>query len=448
MTPRVRARARARVETTTQVLLLALAAGAPAVVATLGLLAYRHAAPKVAWTLGGFVVACWLAVAFAARRRVAATLQTLAGVLTAYREGDFSVRARSEGARGAFGELVAELNALGDALRDQRLDALEAWTLLRKVMAEIDVAVFAFDAAGVVRLANATGERLAGRAATRLVGRTAAEAGLDELLGGTVPRVVTATFPGGSGPWELRRGSFRLTGLPHTLVVLADLSGVLRAQERDAWQRLVRVLGHEINNSLAPIRSISENLRRGLEQPARADDWDADAARGLGVIARRAESLARFMTAYARLARLPPPRPGPVDVGAWVRRVVALESRVPIEVVAGPAVTLQADGDQLDQLLINLVRNAADAALETRGGVRVVWTARQGWLELGVEDEGAGIADATSLFVPFFTTKPEGSGIGLALSRQIAEAHRGVLTLERNPRGRGAVARVRLPLPP
>jgi signal transduction histidine kinase len=259
---------------------------------------------------------------------------------------------------------------------------------------------------------------------------------------------VDAAFPGSAGRWEVRSSTFRQEGLPHQLLVLSDLSRILRAEERLAWQRLVRVLGHEINNSLAPIKSIAGSLRSLAGRPQRAADWEQDLTSGLQVIEGRAEALARFMSAYAQLARLPRPRLAPVKVEDWVRRVVALETRLPVAVAAGPAVVLSADGDQLDQMLINLVRNAADAALETGGGVRIGWRAPGGLLEMLIEDDGPGLPDPGNLFVPFFTTKANGSGIGLVLSRQIAEAHGGSLVLEPRERARGARARLRLPLTP
>ena len=265
---------------------------------------------------------------------------------------------------------------------------------------------------------------------------------------GPSPRNLELTLPGGAGKFELRRSTFRLGGKPHQLLVLADLRRALREEERQAWQRLVRVLGHEINNSLAPIHSIAQSVQETLRAPSPHDGWKEDVASGLQVIERRAESLSRFMTSYARLARLPPPRLGAVEVEEWVRRIAALEKRLRVNVAPGPEVRIEADADQLEQLLINLVRNAVDASLETRGNVTVTWSAGAAHVEVSVLDEGPGIADASNLFVPFFTTKPQGTGIGLALSRQIAELHHGTLSLEnRRDRG-GARARLRLPLRP
>jgi signal transduction histidine kinase len=280
----------------------------------------------------------------------------------------------------------------------------------------------------------------------RLLGHTASELGLAAGLEGEPARMLQMTFPGGSGRWGMRRSSFRQGGRPHQLLVMADLSQALREEERLAWQRLLRVLGHELNNSLAPIKSLSSSLVQLLSRQPLPDDWQEDMQRGLGVITARAEALSRFMTAYSRLARLPPPKLHPVDLPAIVRRVAGLETRLEVSVTPGPDLTVQADSDQLEQLLINLVRNAADAALETRGGVCIGWSRAGRQVQIWVEDDGPGLTNTANLFVPFFTTKPGGSGIGLALCRQIAEAHGGTLTLENRPNARGCVARLHLPV--
>jgi nitrogen fixation/metabolism regulation signal transduction histidine kinase len=431
----------------TRILLLVFAAGLPGAVISLAFLWGGDHELKVQVTLTAVVLVGWLGCSAAIGELVVRPLQTLANLLGALREGDFSIRGRSEGSGGALGGALEEVNALGQTLREQRLGAMEAHALLQTVMLEIDVAVFAFDADRRLRLANRAGERVLGSPPGRLVGRSAEELGLASLLKGEAARTVDVELPGGLGPWEMRRAAFRQRGAVHELVLLTDVQRALREEERQAWQRLVRVLGHEINNSLAPIRSLALELNRGLRSTPRAADWDDDAARALEVIERRAESLGRFMAAYARLARLPAPVLAPLDVGNWVRRVADLDKRVPVVVEPGPPASVRGDADQLDQLLINLVRNAVDASLETAGTVALTWKRALRHVEVVVTDAGPGIAEASNLFVPFFTTKPNGSGIGLVLSRQIAEAHKGGLELVDRGRGRGCRAIVRLPLP-
>ncbi len=425
--------------------MLSLLAGGTGSITALLLLWLGDYSGKVQWTLTLVVVLGWVSFALAVRERVVRPLQTISNMLAALREGDFSIRARSARPDDALGLALLEVNTLGETLRGQRIGALEATALLRTVMAEIDVAIFAFDEQRRLVLVNGGAERLLGRPAEQLAGRTAAALGLADCLQGDADRTMDLSFPGGNGRFQLRRSTFRQEGKPHQLVVLADLSKALRDEERLAWQRLIRVLGHEINNSLAPIKSIAGSLRQLVSQPSRAPDWEDDLRQGLGVIASRSESLARFMAAYALLARLPRPQRREVDVDAWVRRVVALETRVPVQVSAGTPAILRADGDQLDQLLINLVRNAADASLETGGSVSVGWSRNGSTVDVWVRDDGLGLPDSANLFVPFFTTKPDGSGIGLALSRQIAEAHGGTLTLENRRDARGCEARLRLP---
>lgn len=428
-----------------RVLLAALAAGAAGAIFSLGFVWLNGFTPKVRWTVTAVVAISWWAFAWSARERVAAPLRTLANLLEAMREGDYSIRGRGAGRGDALGEVMTQVNAIGATLRDQRLGAVEATALLRKVMEEIDVAVFTFDAGQHLRLVNRAGERLLAKDAAHLLGRGACELGLDEYLEGASARTVARTFAGGAGRWGIRRSTFRESGLPLTLLVVTDLTRALREEELQAWQRLVRVLGHELNNSLTPVMSITLSLTQLLGRDPRPGDWEQDMREGLGVVRARAESLSRFIGAYSRLAKLPQPRLAPVALEPLVRRAAGIETRVKADVRPGPALTVNADCDQLEQLLINLVRNAADAALETGGGVAIEWSLDQHAVVLRVLDTGLGLANTANLFVPFFTTKPGGSGIGLVLSRQIAEGHGGTLTLANREDARGCVATLRLP---
>ena len=424
---------------------LAIGTGAPAIVVALAMLWFGDYSAKVQWTLILFIGACALGFVMSAREHVVRPLQTMANLLAALREGDYSIRARGARENDALGEVLLEINELGETLRLQRVGAFEATALLRTIMAEIDVAIFTFDPEQRLRLVNRAGENLLRKPMDKLLGRRASELGLQICLDADQDTPLTLAFPGGFGRWGVRRSSFREHGLPHELVVLTDLSRTLREEERNAWQRLVRVLGHEMNNSLAPIKSIAGSLETLIRRDPPPPDWRDDARSGLTVIAARAESLSRFMQAYAQLAKLPPPQKEDVDLGEIIRRVASLETRLAVRVEEGPEIMISADGAQIEQLLINILHNAVDASLETGGNVYIGWREAGECVEVFVQDEGAGIMNATNLFVPFFTTKPGGSGIGLALSRQIAEAHGGSLTLANRTARSGSEALLRLP---
>lgn len=392
----------------------------------------------LAWTCYGLV---------RLQELVLAPLRTTAGLLQGLREGNYSVRARTGNHADGLGQLLGEVNALADWLQRQRLTEVEAGALLITVMAELDAAVLAFDAQQALQLANPAAARLFGRPVATLLGQSAEALGCAALLEPLPARLVSLDFPNASGRWEVRHSSFRQDGLSHHLVVLNDVSRALREEERQAWRRLIRVLSHELNNSLTPITSIANSLAQFVDRGPLDEGVRADVRKGLGVIEMRADGLNRFLRGYATLAKLPPPTMGDVDVEGIVRRVVALESYPHLAVAGGPPCVLRADGDQIEQLLINLVRNGVDAARGTSGRVSVAWDvadARDS-VEIRVLDEGAGVQAGADVFVPFFTTKPGGTGIGLALCRQIVDAHGGHVALENRRDRRGCVARVRLP---
>ena len=387
-------------------------------------------------------------------------LQTLSNVVGALRDEDYSFRARLAVPNDALGELSLEVNALADLLAKHRTGAIEATALLQRVVEEVDIPIFAFDPAGSLRLVNSAGVKLLHQPPPKLIGKTASDLHLEKCLFCENESLVELHF-GIEARWFIRRSSFRQQGIPHTLVILSDVSRALREEERRAWQRLIRVLGHELNNSLAPIKSIAGSLNARLAASGISEQEQQDFERGLNIIESRAASLNRFLQGYRQLAQMPPPSLQKCSVSLIAKRVAGLETRVPVALTPGPEVSFLADPDQLEQMFINLLRNAAEAVLEmehvgsnsngskdsrAEQNVELSWKVIGDDLAIAIEDNGAGLMNPSNAFVPFYTTKPTGSGIGLVLARQIAEAHGGSLELQNRTDRRGCLVRITLPL--
>jgi len=373
-------------------------------------------------------------------------LQTLSNVVASMREGDYSFRARGAASRDALGELAAEVNALADLLQKQRVRSLEATALLGRILEVMHAPLFAFDRENVLQLVNAAGTQLLGRPYARCFGHSSTELGLDDLLNAGDQTI--HSFGEKSTRWLLRKAAFRQDGAPHTLLLLADVSVPLQEEEQAAWKRLIRVLGHELSNSLAPIKSIAGSLLARVDAMEGDAETMRDFRRGLGVVESRADALHRFVQSYRLLAQLPTPHVRPVALAPLLEQVVLLEQRLRVILEPGPAVTLRADPDQLEQMFINLLANAVDATVANDAQmVKLSWRVADGAASVTIEDSGMGIANTDNLFVPFYTTKPKGSGVGLALAQQIARAHGGEIRLVNRDDRDGARATVRLPLP-
>ena len=404
----------------------------------------------------------WWLLAMALQEQTTRPLQTLANVIASLREEDYSFRARNAAPEDALGELSLEVNALADMLSNEKVRAIEATALLQRVVDEIDAPLFAFDPASALRLVNPAGEHLLRQSKARMLGRSADDLCLQQCLDANDESVVELNLGDSQARWLLRRSSFRQNGVPHTLVVLSDVSRALREDERRAWQRLIRVLGHELSNSLAPIKSIAGSLSSRVSATPMDAEVRSDLQRGLEIIEARSASLQRFLEAYRRLAQMPAPVLREITLGPLVSRAANLETRIKVSVQPGPDVGFQADPDQLEQMLINLVRNAADSVLESSTDssqecpsnspahseaekVVVRWDANAEDLTLTIEDKGHGLSNPANVFTPIYTTKPNGSGVGLVLSRQIAEAHGGNIEIGNRPSGRGCMVKVVLP---
>jgi nitrogen fixation/metabolism regulation signal transduction histidine kinase len=442
--------ARSKLNFDARITLMTLLISAPGVVVAEVFLWLSGHSVEFKWTITLILALAWLIGTSALHGQVIRPLQTLSNMVAAIREDDFSFRLRGGSREDSLADLIYEINALATRLQQQKVSALEATALLKKVMMEIDVAVFTFDQQQHLTIVNRAGEQLMGRIAPRMLGRTAQELGLSEFLQSTEPQTVQMTFPGKHGRWAISHTSFRENGVPHQLLIVSDLSRALREEERQAWQRLIRVLGHELNNSLAPIKSIAGTLASLTLRASMPEDVTEDMRQGLRVIENRVESLNRFMQAYTQLARMPAPTRTKIEISPLVQRVASLERRLNVKTIEGPRVTIDADPDQLEQVLINLIRNAVDASLDSSlkqaGAVEVGWRTNARSVEIFIRDEGPGLLNSDNLFVPFFTTKHGGSGIGLTLSRQIAEAHGGVLQLSNRSDRTGCEAVVALPV--
>ena len=372
-------------------------------------------------------------------------LQTLSNVVSSLREGDYSFRARGAASLDPLGELASEINALADLLQKQRVRSLEATALLARILEVMHAPLFAFDREYTLQLVNNAGAQLLGRPLARCFGHSAPELGLAHLVVAADQSI--HSFGAKPTRWLLRKAVFRQDGVPHTLLLLADVSQPLQEEEQIAWKRLIRVLGHELSNSLAPIKSIAGSLLARAENITGDEATVRDFRRGLGVVESRADSLHRFVQSYRLLAQLPPPHLKSIHVGPLLERVALLEQRVPVQLDPGPPVMLNADPDQLEQMFINLLANAVDASLANGAKpVRIDWRLAESGVLVGIEDAGLGIANTENLFVPFYTTKPTGSGVRLTLAQQIARTHGGEIRLFNREDGPGARATIRLPI--
>jgi two-component system, NtrC family, nitrogen regulation sensor histidine kinase NtrY len=427
--------------------LIALGSGLPATAIAVWFAWTYGPTPELRVIFVLLLLGFWIGCALMVRRRLIFPLQTLANLIEAVRCGDYTLRGRREAPGDTLGEVVREINNLGATLQKQRLEALEAAALVHTVLEELDAAVLTFDDASRLKLVNRAAADLLGRSPGSLLGRTAREIGVEELLARESPAVVSLSLGGRMGRFEVRTRSFRENGAPHTLLMVSDLSRALRDEERRAWQRLIRVIGHEINNSLTPIKSLAGTLHDMLgKKPEPAASGEV--LEGLSLIGDRAGSLTKFVATYSQLARVPAPMKQPVSINTLLHRLVALDAFAGVRVEAPFETVVPADAGQLEQALINLMKNAVEAAENGAQGVDVKVSRARDVAFIDIIDTGPGIANPDNLFVPFFTTKPGGSGIGLALSRQIVEAHGGTLTVQNRTDRAGTVARVTLPVPP
>lgn len=402
------------------------------------------AAAGLGWVALALGSAVLLSLGLVLYRRATRPLSTAATILDALRHGDYAHRARIDVLRGPTAALLLQVNELADHLERERLRRQEAQALLDALIERVDIAILAFDVQERLVWSN--------RAARTLLharlepGAQASALGGGGLLSGPSERSVVLDGQAAGEAFELRRGVFHQGGERYQFVLLSSAWRVRRQEERAAWQRLVRVLGHEVNSTLTPVQSLAGTCLALLADLPEAHTERL--RRALEAIEHRARGLSSFIADYARLARLPEPRLSRLRLAACMPRLIALDERCSVRLVGRSPVEVLADPVLFEQAVTNLLRNAVDASLETGGAVSVDWQADEHEVVLSITDEGAGILNPDNLFVPLFSTKKGGSGVGLVLARNIIEAHGGRLSLTNRARASGAVARVTLPRAP
>jgi two-component system nitrogen regulation sensor histidine kinase NtrY len=376
-------------------------------------------------------------------------LQSATNIVSAIREGDYSMKSRPSSLNDPLGELYHEINGLTGHLQRQNQSAVESKILLNGIMESIDIAVFVFDSKNIITQVNRAGAALLNLSPEAITGKTAAHFNLNEFIDRKDKQTVRHTFPAKQGRWSVSKNEFREDGKPCCLVMIQDVSQSLREEERTAWKRLIRVMGHELNNSLAPIKSISSTLNTLVKKEDIDEELKEDLEDGLEVIQARADALSRFVGDYSKIAKLPPPNKSVFNLSKTIHRIVELQDfkGCSVEILECGEIDLYADEAQIEQLLINLTKNAIEANQPTQGKAYIQCRQETDKTVIEVIDEGLGLASSDNLFIPFYSTKPGGSGIGLTLGQQISENHEGALELKNRIGAQGCIATVTLPNP-
>lgn len=393
-------------------------------------------------TLLPLYLIAWLYMALHVRNLLLRHFRSLANMVEGLREGEFSVRLAPTESNSAWNEIYYELNQLASQYQNENVGTVEANILVEKLLSEFDAPVFVFDRNTRLTHCNIIAGRLFDKSPTKLIGLNVPQLNMDELLDEESGTVIEHWFPTKGGRWELRKNVFMQQGKRYTLIFLNDISRALREEERQAWSRLIRVLGHELNNSLASVMSVCETLIRRLGDD-KTPQWCQHYERALNLIHERSGSLLKFTDAYARLAKLPKPQSRTIDLLATLNRMANLVEGN-FKVINTAAFHINADPEQLEQLLINVMKNAVEASAAD-ATIYIEWFEHPHGVKLHIIDEGTGLPSSGNLFVPFFTTKENGNGIGLFLCRQIAEGHGGTLQLRNRQDAQGCVAELWLP---
>ena len=394
-----------------KLLLLALLASVPS---TIGLIVFMLKAGVSVYLTAMIGIILFMVIAWCIATIVGKTsflFRTLSNLLEAMTNGDYSLRGKKQYTDSALGNLVAQINLLSETLAKQKLEVEQHQLLLAKVIKHIDVAIIAMDEKEQITLANPAAEKLL----------------TQNQSSGQTPDIEALKQ---SGKYNIVQDQFIENGKQNRLWFITDVRDLLRAEERKTWQNLIRVLSHEINNSLTPISSLSQTLQRLVNRSEDLSEEKPDIEDGLTLINERANSLKTFIDSYRNLSRLPEPKKQPTNIKLLLEKVINLFEQRTINLTCDNEIQFNLDPIQFEQLLINIIKNANEAMPSTQGQIDIGSTSNNDTLTLTIKDQGPGINNPQNLFVPFYTTKAKGSGTGLVLSRQIIEAHGGDLVLK------------------
>lgn len=388
--------------------------------------------------------------AFSLHQKISYQLRSLSNLLTGLNEGDYSMRGSLQVNDSALGELVLQLNTLTETLTKQRFIAHESQLLVTKVIQHIDVAIIAIDQHQHIALLNPAAEQLLSASQQDAIGSPLARYNASELLTIKEEQLVHLSFAPQQGNYQVIRDHYREQGQQHDLYFITNVHGLLRAHERQAWQNLIRVLSHEINNSLSPIASLASTLKTQAIKQQLAPMYSDN----LTIISQRSNRLKSFIDSYRQLSSLPEPTTSNVDLSEVINAIPPLFPKRNIVINSGTNVQIFADIAQIEQVLINLVKNAdeaisaveAEAHCSQEKSITVSVSAQNQQAVISIVDQGTGIKNSDNLFTPFYSTKKQGSGIGLVLSRQIIEAHGGFLIVKNREKELGCAVEIRLPL--
>lgn len=372
--------------------------------------------------------------------------RSLSNLLEAMLKGDYALRLRSDKPDSALDELVISINKLAEHLSQQRLMSVENQLLLNTVIEHIDVAILSVDENGLTHQLNPAAKKLI--SANNSKERKAVTEQIEILKNMAIGRsqVLQLSFAQHNGRFRVHCEEFRSSGLQHRLILITDIAHLLRMEEDKAWQNLVRVLSHEINNSLTPIASISQTLLKMSQSQQGFPPEDKDLSQGLKLISERSHDLQEFVNSYKKLNKLPAPNLQEFDITLIANKVANLFDQKKFKIISQESIALMIDAIQIEQVLINLVKNGIEASTDNQPPVTMSWLYTEDQCRILIVDCGTGVRNPENLFVPLYTTKPHGSGIGLALSRQIIESHNGQLTLSNRSDQQGCVAQIVLPI--